>query len=273
MREVGSPVIVLAAGGLDALLKWESVQPQLAALTRVCSFDAPGFGWSERAKVVSFRQTAIDLHTALHNALVDGPYVSVGHSNGGLVAQAFIHLYRDQVVGVVFDDSVSPKESVQFPKRFETSSLVRGFGKLAVRMGLLKQICKETAACPDCGKFIDTLTQLSAHYKEAEAAVPNEDPYGDIPLFVLEHDPSAGLSGERDEAFEKAWIEWQKELAARSTNSKLEVVSGVGHEIQTVKPALVVDAVQWVLARAKEGTRKNSDDSRRFTKRTVTKSA
>jgi pimeloyl-ACP methyl ester carboxylesterase len=89
----------------------------------VCSFDAPGFGWSERAKAISFQQTAIDLHTALHNALVDGPYVLVGHSNGGLVAQAFIHLYRDQVVGVVFDDSVSPKESVQFPKRFETSSI------------------------------------------------------------------------------------------------------------------------------------------------------
>jgi pimeloyl-ACP methyl ester carboxylesterase len=245
----GSPAVILAAGGLDSLRQWELVQPQIALITRVCSFDTPGFGWSERGPTVSFHQTAVDLHTLLANARVPAPYVLVGHSNGGLAVQAFVHLYRDQVVGLVFDDSVNPEETVQFPHRFESASWQRGVGRLGVRLGLLGQVCHQTAACPDCVKFGDTLAQLGAHYNQAEAEVRYHDSYGDMPLFVLEHDPAVGLKGKRDEAFERGWVEWQKDFVARSTNSKLEIASGVGHEIQTDKPQLVIDAVQWVLQR------------------------
>jgi pimeloyl-ACP methyl ester carboxylesterase len=249
----GSPAVVLAAGGIDSLRQWELVQPKIAMITRVCSFDAPGFGWSEHGPTVSFHQTAVDLHSLLTNALVPAPYVLVGHSNGGLVVQAFAHLYRDRVVGLVFDDSVNPEETVQFPHRFESASWQRCLGRLGVRLGLLGQVCHQTAACPDCVKFGDTLAQLGSHYNESESEVRYHDSYGNMPLFVLEHDPTVGLAGKRDEAFEKAWVEWQKEFATRSTTSKLEIASGVGHEIQTQKPQMVIDAVQWVLHRVETG--------------------
>jgi pimeloyl-ACP methyl ester carboxylesterase len=249
----GSPVVILAAGGLDSLRQWELVQPGIALITRVCSFDTPGFGWSERGPTVSFHQTAVDLHTLLENAKVPAPYVLVGHSNGGLVVQAFAHLYRGQVAGIVFDDAVNPEETVQFPHRFESAAWQRGLGRLGVRLGLLGQVCRQTAACPDCVKFGDTLAQLGAHYNEAESEVRYHDSYGSMPLFVLEHDPAVGLAGKRDEAFEQAWIQWQKEFVTRSTNSKLEIASGVGHEIQTDRPQIVINAVQWVLHQVKTG--------------------
>src|SRR5512140_147810 len=43
----GSPTIVLEAGGGDDLLYWQTVQPGLAKITRVCSYDRAGLGWSE----------------------------------------------------------------------------------------------------------------------------------------------------------------------------------------------------------------------------------
>src|ERR1044072_6718532 len=43
----GSPSIVLDAALGGSSLTWSLVHPELAKLTRVCSYDRAGFGWSE----------------------------------------------------------------------------------------------------------------------------------------------------------------------------------------------------------------------------------
>ena len=65
---------------------------------------------------------------------------------------------------------------------------------------------------------------------------------------MLAHDPAAGLSGERDEEFEKAWSQWQQDLSHLSTNSSLAVAEGSGHEIQTEQPQLVIGEMLKVVA-------------------------
>ena len=43
----GSPTVVLDAMGNGWSLYWSTVQPEVAKLTRVCSYDRAGSGWSE----------------------------------------------------------------------------------------------------------------------------------------------------------------------------------------------------------------------------------
>jgi len=45
----GSPTIVLEAGwGVSSpVVGWDNIQPDLAQITRVCSYDRAGLGWSE----------------------------------------------------------------------------------------------------------------------------------------------------------------------------------------------------------------------------------
>jgi pimeloyl-ACP methyl ester carboxylesterase len=54
---------------------------------------------SERASIPIFhdaQQSARDLHTALQQASISGPYVLAGHSYGELVIRAFADLYPDE---------------------------------------------------------------------------------------------------------------------------------------------------------------------------------
>jgi hypothetical protein len=45
----GSPTVILEAGPNDSSLIWQLAQPQISRFTRVCSYDRPGFGWSDAA--------------------------------------------------------------------------------------------------------------------------------------------------------------------------------------------------------------------------------
>lgn len=256
----GLPTVVFDSGAFDSLRQWDRVQPQVATITRACSFDRAGLGWSDQSlEIPSFRHSAEDLRKLLSKARVPGPYVLVGHSNGGLDTQDFAHLYADSVVGMVLDDSVNAEETLRFPERFKTPGWLRLLLKLAMPIGIPRLMgwCDETAACPDCAKFTDTvLTELKS-YNQSEAEVRSGSNFDDLPLFVLEHDPAIGLAGERDEAFERAWVSWQKRLAALSSNSRLQIVHGVGHEIQRDRPETVVEAVKWVInqSRKEQGRR------------------
>ena len=132
-------------------------------------------------------------------------------------------------------------------KGAEVIALVRRVFTLLKGRAELVPECDQSGDCPDCVKFTDTLMDQFATYPQSEAEVRSSASFGSIPLFVLEHHPKVGLAGEGDEAFEEAWIGWQRDLAMRSSNSKLEVVTGVGHEIQTDQPQRVVDAIGWVM--------------------------
>ncbi len=247
----GFPIIVFDSGALDSSRQWNQVQPEIAKVTRACSFDRAGLGWSERSpSPPTFKQNVQDLHELLRRAHEPGPYVLVGHSNGGLDVRAFAHAYASEVAGMVLDDSVDAGESLRFPQRFTVPEWARLLLRVSMPFGIPRLFgwCDHSAACPDCGKFTDTLLRQLSRYQANEAEVNSSASFGNMPLFVLAHDPAIGLSGDRDKAFERAWSEWQKAFAARSSRSKLEIASHTGHEIQNDEPQVVIEAVEWVVA-------------------------
>jgi pimeloyl-ACP methyl ester carboxylesterase len=105
----GQPSVILEAGAFSFSSEWYWVQQQLERTNRICSYDRAGNGWSEvadgsRDGLVLVRE----LHNLLERAGVQGPYVIVGHSLGGVLAPIYAAQYPDAVAGIVLVDSAVP---------------------------------------------------------------------------------------------------------------------------------------------------------------------
>ncbi|HEX2404445.1 MAG TPA: alpha/beta hydrolase, partial [Acidimicrobiia bacterium] len=112
----GSPTVVLEAGHPDGAGisdfggRGAAFTRALAAETRVCAYGRAGWDGSDPAP--NEPRTADDVIDDLHNLLgaagVDGPYVMVGSSFGGMVVTYFAATYPEDVVGVVLLDVPAP---------------------------------------------------------------------------------------------------------------------------------------------------------------------
>jgi pimeloyl-ACP methyl ester carboxylesterase len=104
----GSPAVVFDSGWGDWAPAWSKVQPQIATWTRACSYDRAGAGFSDPGPMPrSSVRIAGELHTALHNAGVAGPYILVGSAYGGDNVRTFADLHMDEVAGLVLVDADS----------------------------------------------------------------------------------------------------------------------------------------------------------------------
>jgi hypothetical protein len=75
----GSPTIVLDAGLGDDSTVWAKVQPELSKVTRVCSYDRAGFGWSQpRPGVQDANAISAQLHQLVAVAGVQCPFLLMG---------------------------------------------------------------------------------------------------------------------------------------------------------------------------------------------------
>jgi pimeloyl-ACP methyl ester carboxylesterase len=141
----GSPTIVLDAALGASSLSWSLVQPELARLSRVCSYDRGGFGWSDPGPMPrTADRIAEELHTLLERARVPPPYVLVGHSFGGLVALIFARRFRSVISGLVLVDPAHAEDWVT-PARKEQVQIDRGvrlcrYGAVTARIGLARVV-------------------------------------------------------------------------------------------------------------------------------------
>ena len=116
----GGPTLVFLTGlGLgSAYYELESVWAPLTEDVNIATVDYLGYGFSDTTtKDRTNQNVATEIHTALHGAGVDGPYVLVAHSIGGLYGLEFTELYPDEVTGFVGLDSTSPGQ--QAPEDYE----------------------------------------------------------------------------------------------------------------------------------------------------------
>jgi hypothetical protein len=101
----GGPAVVIVGAGFS--FNWGLVQPEVAKFAQVCSYDHSGIGWSDPGPADSCSLRANEVHTALKNAGIKGPYVMVGHSLGALVARIYAGRYPGDTAGIVFVDHAS----------------------------------------------------------------------------------------------------------------------------------------------------------------------
>lgn len=98
----GSPTVLFESGWEDWSPVWAIVQPRVAEWTRACSYDRAGAGFSDPGRIPRTGvRIADELHQALQNAGIGGPYLLVGHAFGGDVVQTFAQRYLKDVAGMV----------------------------------------------------------------------------------------------------------------------------------------------------------------------------
>jgi pimeloyl-ACP methyl ester carboxylesterase len=126
-------------------LSWSLVQPELARLSRVCSYDRAGFGWSDAGPMPrTAGRIADELRTLLDRGGVPPPFLLVGHSFGGLVVQIFAQRFRSDTAGMVLVDPAHAEDWVR-PAPKEQVLIERGvrlcrYGVIAARIGLARLV-------------------------------------------------------------------------------------------------------------------------------------
>ena len=93
---------------------WAWVQPEVAKITRVCSYDRAGLGWSEAGdgRYIPARVPE-ELRVLLDRANETGPIVLVGHEAGALFARMFAARFSSNTAALVLidDPTVEPARS------------------------------------------------------------------------------------------------------------------------------------------------------------------
>lgn len=118
----GGPTVIFDSGYGDGIYaysmgtpdqrNWGTVPSQVDA--RTIEFDRIGLGLSTETTPVSGKlalDRARQLHQALRDRHLHGPYIYVGHSMGNFTARAFNHLYPREVYGFVSVDGTAPGEA------------------------------------------------------------------------------------------------------------------------------------------------------------------
>jgi pimeloyl-ACP methyl ester carboxylesterase len=131
----GSPTVVLEAGAAGMSAAWGWVQPAIAKVTRVCSYDRAGLGWSE-AGDRSYDPAAVApaLNTLLDRSGEHAPFVLAGHGLGAAFATLYAASFRDTVAALVLID---PPAAMKSPEAGTSVSLVNASPWLA-RTGVLR---------------------------------------------------------------------------------------------------------------------------------------
>ena len=102
----GSPTVVLEAPALGMSAAWGAVQPEVARVTRVCSYDRAGLGWSESSgDPYDPARTPEELRTLLERANEQPPFVVAGHGLGAAFATLFASRYGDRTAALILIDA------------------------------------------------------------------------------------------------------------------------------------------------------------------------
>jgi pimeloyl-ACP methyl ester carboxylesterase len=132
----GEPLVILEAPATGMSAAWGWVQPDVARVTRVCSYDRAGLGWSEAGdRPYDAARVPEELHTLLENAGVRGPFVLTGHGLGAAFVRMFAARYPAETRALVLIDP--PWEATMASEQLETTTTVALSPWLA-RAGILR---------------------------------------------------------------------------------------------------------------------------------------
>ena len=280
------PTVILEAGIGDFSVEWSLVQPGVASLARVCSYDRAGDGWSDVGPHPrTMRQIVYELHTLLDRADERPPFVLVGHSYGGWLVRVYQLTYPSQVAGMVLVEAGSddPVRILGDGRLVHASDLTTGQAVPAVKtanplresdipptaLSQMKAGAADAAAHANSGSRAKLpadaqrmRTWALARWQHVAAAVnpleseelaalradraKNDHPLDNLPLLIL----TRGIADETGPNAKTLEDDHQKEQAALvllSRNGKQVVAPHSGHHIQLDQPDLVINSITGVL--------------------------
>ncbi len=271
----GSPTVLLEAAAPGWSLYWSLVQPAVARVTRVCSYDRAGLGWSERGPLPrTGERMARELHRLLNRAGVSGPYIFVGHSLGGFVARLYRQEHPDDVVGMVLVDAGHELELRQaefrtfvnagktmlpairamtilgLPRFFASFDRLPPFLRLQEEKvpGKIRSMLR--AGWLRTG-YLATVSDEGNALPETLEQVRRTGPLGDLSLVVLTAtgpmwwpDMPGAVNPDK---FKRMWLDLQQDLTKLSTHSRQVFADQSSHFIPFDQPTLVIEAIRQTI--------------------------
>lgn len=237
----GIPTVLLEAGlGLGAVT-WQHVQPAISEITRVCSYDRAGYGWSSAGPSPrTAARVTEDLHALVERAGLQGPLVLVGHSLGGLFVRHYAAAHAADIAGMVLVDSTHEDQD-------KPPTVVRALVNVVARAGVTRALFQFDD--PGLNAMYKSNRSLGATLDEFAVVEESSNETRQAHLSLRDK-PLVVLTAGSNDA-DPAWRRLQNELASRSPTSKHIVATGSGHYIQDDRPELVIDAVREVVAATK----------------------
>jgi pimeloyl-ACP methyl ester carboxylesterase len=265
----GSPTIVLEAGwGVSTpVLGWGDFQPDLAKITRVCSYDRAGLGWSEpQPGPGDADHIAANLHELLGQAGITGPIVLLSHSMGGVDVRDYATHYPANVAGLILLDSSTPYQAqriaaatgqheqahlrtiIRITRFFYSAGVPRLFGMCKPVAGLEPSNARALGE-DSCRMHFDALVNEYFNFDASSAETVHTGPYGALPILIVSQDTAKIDPRDPGAAkMQSLWNEMQEDLKKLSTHSQRIIAKGSGHEVHQERKALVVSHVQLFIA-------------------------
>jgi pimeloyl-ACP methyl ester carboxylesterase len=236
----GAPTVVLAPGAGDCAASWIHVQQEVAQFTHVLSYDRAGIGGSETGPPATLDRCLNDVFTQRHRAevagllLVDATPEAVVDDAGvraglGAAAVAARALGAASLVGVtrlLLETGTMPLYPEQ--PRFRTVIAPEDYRRWVA------DVCHSFADGAAADELRRTV-QAAEQAKKLREGI-SDPQFGDLPLGVL-----------TSLAFGDKWIQWHREMAARSTNSFHRITDAKAHNIHLRNPDMVTDAIRQLV--------------------------
>lgn len=256
----GTPTVVLEAGlGDFGLSSWRFVQPQLSALSRTCSYDRAGTGWSDPPRVSPMPTAMVnDLHTLLAKSGEPGPYVIVGHSLGGPLARHYAVHYPAEVLGLVLVDGSHEDQITRMKGMPAWADWIIKIIPALHYSGIDRVAQTATADTLDAVSVARETTDNAMHNTaQIGAMLPqwfaevgrDAKPFGDLPITALTAGKMSvpGVTPEVAKSLHDEWVAMHKEIVARTSRGRWILAEQSTHYIQKDQPDLVIQAVREML--------------------------
>ncbi len=255
----GGPTVMLDAGLSADLNWWHLVQKESCKFARVCSFDRPGYGWSDAGQEPrTSKQIVQELHQLLHSTdMTPPPYILVGHSFGGANMQLYANTYPDEVFGLILVDACHEEQSFEenssghsiltiFKNYLFNSTFSHhvGLSRLLMTENLrpyfsslmpqeLRNVIVAKASSVKALKARDNemlfLKESLAQLKKSKNALFNK------PLIII-------TSEETNK--DSTWQAYQKELVSLSTLGKQIIAEKSSHMVNVDQPQIICAAIR-----------------------------
>ena len=236
------PPVILANGGGGIVPQWGWIQPEIAQFTKVVAYDRPATGLSEGPSEELDALGSVEaLHEALETLEIEGPYVLVGHSMGGLMMRVFAKLYPEDVAGIVLvdprdttwqgvyreEEARVPVEAFRFLQVLSHFGVTRLTGFAANQVeGLPEESYERAVVVGSTPDFIAGMLNDARYGETAIQFLREGESLEDTPLLVL----SAGAPDESFDASQREnFISLHSEIAAKSSRGEHRIIPGAGH--------------------------------------------